>query len=141
MLNAPGLVLPDAREALAVALDVGVKATVLLVIALAAHAAVGRRRALVRSALWNACLVGLLVLPVASLAFPRLRLVVLPTQEVAASAAPSSPSRNRPATPAGFARRSVRGRASVFHLLPSRAQWRLSGRSSASFSAASAAAC
>ncbi len=62
----------------ALTLDVGVKSTVLLVLAAAIHAALGRRRALVRSALWNASLVGLLVIPAASWGLPRLRVAVLP---------------------------------------------------------------
>ena len=48
----------------------------LIVLALAAHAALGPRRALARSALWNACLVGLLLLPVCQLVFPRIRVTV-----------------------------------------------------------------
>lgn len=69
---------PEARTILFIALDVAPKATVLLSLAFAAHAILGRRRALARSALWNACLVGLLLLPAASLASPRLRLAILP---------------------------------------------------------------
>ena len=68
--------IPVLPRALAVALDAAVKATVLIAMALAAHAALGPRRALVRSALWNACLVGLLLLPAASVVFPRIRVTV-----------------------------------------------------------------
>jgi hypothetical protein len=65
-----------------VALDVTFKATALMTLAFVCHRALGRRRALARSALWNACLIGLLVLPAASLAFPRLR-VTVPTVRAA----------------------------------------------------------
>jgi beta-lactamase regulating signal transducer with metallopeptidase domain/peroxiredoxin len=78
--------LPAAREVAAVALDVAPKATVLLLLAYAAHAAAGPRRALLRSALWNAALVGLLALAVAVPASPRLRLAVLPPRETVAIA-------------------------------------------------------
>ena len=57
-------------------LDVSLKSTGLLLAAYLAHLLLGRRRALVRSALWNACLVGLLLLPLASLALPRLRVSI-----------------------------------------------------------------
>ncbi len=80
---------PAANMALVVALDVALKATAILMLAFAAHAALSRRRALVRSALWNATLVGLMLLPLASLAFPRLQIAILPAREtmtVAASA-------------------------------------------------------
>ena len=47
------------------------KATLLLVLAFALHLVLTQRFVLVRSAFWNACLVGLLVLPVAMLCLPR----------------------------------------------------------------------
>jgi beta-lactamase regulating signal transducer with metallopeptidase domain/protocatechuate 3,4-dioxygenase beta subunit len=65
-----------ARSVVACGLDVGIKATVLLLAAAALHAALGRRRAAARSAAWNACLPGLLALPAASQALPRLRVDV-----------------------------------------------------------------
>jgi beta-lactamase regulating signal transducer with metallopeptidase domain/peroxiredoxin/protocatechuate 3,4-dioxygenase beta subunit len=77
-----GFVLPETREMLVIALDIVLKATALLAIAYALHIAVGRRRALLRSALWNTCLFGLLLIPVACLTFPRLRLPVLPTRQI-----------------------------------------------------------
>lgn len=80
-------------QTLVVVLDLAAKATALLVVAFLSHAALGRRRVLVRSALWNACLVGLLLLPAASLAFPRL-IVTLP----AAAAIPIAPAIDEPAT-------------------------------------------
>ncbi len=70
---------PGSRYALVAVLDTAFKATALLMMAWALHFLAGRR-ALVRSALWNTCLVGLLLLPVACLALPRLRLPVLPPQ-------------------------------------------------------------
>ena len=59
-----------------VALDVALKAAALIILVFAGHGLLGRRRAAARSALWNACLVGLLLLPAASLAAPRLRLAL-----------------------------------------------------------------
>ena len=76
MFDSFGLAFSGGRAPLVVVLDVLLKATALLVLALAAHLALGRRRALVRSALWNACLIGLILLPASSLAFPRLRIPV-----------------------------------------------------------------
>ncbi len=81
MIDSFGSTIVGTRAAL-VALDVALKATVLMALAFACHAALGRQRALIRSALWNACLVGLLLLPAASLAFPRLR-IVLPAARTA----------------------------------------------------------
>ena len=75
MIDPFGSTILGARAAL-VALDVALKATALMAMAFACHGVLGRRRALIRSALWNAGLVGLLLLPAASLAFPRLRITV-----------------------------------------------------------------
>ena len=69
-----------------VALDVATKATGLLAAAFVAHFALGRGRPLARSALWNACLVGLILIPAASLILPRLSLPVLATRSVAVPA-------------------------------------------------------
>lgn len=69
------------QEAVSFGLDVGLKASIVMLIALALHAAVGKRRVLVRSVLWNACLVGLLVLPAAVAVVPRLRVACLPADE------------------------------------------------------------
>ncbi len=66
----------QAGATLAVALDVLLKTSALLALAYAIHAALGRGRPLVRSAFWNGCLVGLILLPGASLAFPRLRVAI-----------------------------------------------------------------
>ena len=93
MIEAMSSAFPGANMALVVALDVALKSTVILMLVFAADAALSRRRALVRSALWNATLVGLMFLSVASLAFPRLRIAILPAWElttVAASATGSS---------------------------------------------------
>jgi beta-lactamase regulating signal transducer with metallopeptidase domain len=59
-------------------LDVTAKVTVLYLLAILLHLLLGRLRPLARSGLWNALLAGLVVLPVATLAFPRLR-VELPS--------------------------------------------------------------
>ena len=67
-----GWVSSGAGGPLVFAIDATIRATALLALALAAHAALGRSRALVRSALWNACLVGLLLIPASILALPRL---------------------------------------------------------------------
>ena len=64
-------------------IDAAIKATVLIATFLAVHAALGRRRAVIRSALWNTCLLGLLLLPAASLALPRLRIFVPTVGEIA----------------------------------------------------------
>ncbi len=80
---------------LAIAIDAAAKATVLMVVALIAHAMLGRRRVLARSALGNACLAGLLALPLASWALPRMRVAVLPARGLATVQAPS-PARSVP---------------------------------------------
>ncbi len=62
--------------------DQAIGSTAILAMAIGGHLALGRRRATVRSSLWDACLVGLLILPVASIALPRLR-VEIPTAPLA----------------------------------------------------------
>ena len=81
---------PWSRGALAVGLDVAIKAAALILAAAAVHLALGRRRVLARSMTWNACLAGLLLLPLAASAFPRLRVACLPGGEdvVASTLAP-----------------------------------------------------
>ena len=86
MIDLIGSESPVARVVLAIALDVALKATLLLALTIAAHTALGRRRALVRSALWNACIAGLLFMPVASWGLPRLRILILPTVQVGVAA-------------------------------------------------------
>jgi hypothetical protein len=84
MLDAMSLDSPTARAALAIAVDVALKSTAFLSTAYAAHALLGPRRALARSALWNACLVGLLLLPASTIRFPRLNIPLpWPAAEVA----------------------------------------------------------
>jgi beta-lactamase regulating signal transducer with metallopeptidase domain/protocatechuate 3,4-dioxygenase beta subunit/peroxiredoxin len=90
---------PGTQAALAVALDVSVKATALILLVFAAHWALGRRQALIRSALWNALLVGLLLLPAASLAFPRLS-VPMPIAWRVVTPGPSAIDASPPATDA-----------------------------------------
>jgi len=84
---------PWSRAALAVGLDVAIKAAALILGAATIHLALGRRRVLIRSMAWNACLAGLLLLPVAASAFPRLRVACLPGVAVASGPV------DRPATP------------------------------------------
>ncbi len=55
--------------------DVAVKAALLLILTFGIHILLGRRRLLARAALWNACLLGLLVLPIAERAVPRLGVI------------------------------------------------------------------
>ena len=52
--------------------DVAVKAALLLILTFGIHILLGRRRLLARAALWNACLLGLLVLPLAEIGVPRI---------------------------------------------------------------------
>ncbi len=62
-----------------VAADIAIKATALMVVALALNAWLARRGGvLLRSSLWNALLIMLLLLPVTTIGFPRLRVPCLP---------------------------------------------------------------
>ncbi|HEX3450620.1 MAG TPA: M56 family metallopeptidase, partial [Isosphaeraceae bacterium] len=81
MIDLLGSTFLGSRSAL-IALDLALKATALMTFTFACHGALGRRRALARSALWNACLIGLLLLPAACLAFPRLHVIVAPTRSM-----------------------------------------------------------
>jgi hypothetical protein len=69
---------PGLDTDIAVALDVAIKATLLLSLAYVAHAALGRRRVLARSAVWCALLIGLVLVPLAALALPQLTVAMLP---------------------------------------------------------------
>src|ERR1700677_4833100 len=60
------------------AVDVTVKVTLLFLLAMATHAMLGRRRALIRSALWNAVLLASILQPAVTLGLPRLRIACLP---------------------------------------------------------------
>ena len=62
-----------AGEWLAAGLDLAVRAALVLLCSFTIHVLLGRRRILGRASLWNACLVGLLVLPVATSSLPRVR--------------------------------------------------------------------
>jgi len=77
MIDAIRILMADTGAMLILPLDIAFKATILLILAWFLHALAGQRRALLRSALWNACLVGLLLVPLACIAFPRLKLPVL----------------------------------------------------------------
>ncbi len=106
MFDSIGLAFSGGRTPLVIALDVILKATALLVLALAAHLALGRRRALVRSALWNACLIGLILMPASSLAFPRLRIPVpvpVPVRDLRQPPPPIAPSPGEQAASASVA--------------------------------------
>ncbi len=72
---------PWARAVVAIAADVALKATVLYLAALLCDRLLVRRRALVRSGMWHACLLGLVALPLVAAAFPRLRIRCLPPTE------------------------------------------------------------
>ena len=76
-------------------LDVAVKATAILMIVLLIQHLLGRRRALLGSAVGNAGLIGLLLLPVAALAFPSVPIACLPAwggvSRLAATAATNAP--------------------------------------------------
>ena len=89
LLEGMSQILPDSRDMLVVIFQIALKATALIVMTYAAHSLAGRRRALLRSVCWNTCLVGLLLVPVACLTFPRLTLPVLPSQDRVAG--PSTP--------------------------------------------------
>jgi hypothetical protein len=79
------------REVLELGLDVALKAAALGILALVLHALLGRRRPLVRSVLWNACLTGLLLLPASVAVFPRLSIACLPGRPALASRGPIVP--------------------------------------------------
>jgi RND family efflux transporter MFP subunit len=74
MIEILGLPSLEISRATALSLSVALRATLLMLAALAVHGILGRGRPLVRSVIWNACLLGLLLLPVSAAAFPRLRL-------------------------------------------------------------------
>jgi multidrug efflux pump subunit AcrA (membrane-fusion protein)/beta-lactamase regulating signal transducer with metallopeptidase domain len=57
------------------ALEIAAKAAVICVAAGLAHVLAGRNRVLLRSAIWHVCLVGLVLLPLEVVMFPRLPLV------------------------------------------------------------------
>lgn len=82
---------PDApwTGAASFAIDVVAKATLLLLVAYGLHGLLRRHSVLACSVLWNACLLGLLALPAAEWAFPRLRLDWLPAA-VAARTVPKA---------------------------------------------------
>src|SRR5262245_61238455 len=57
---------------LSLAAEIAVKAALLCFAAAVVHVVAGRRRVLLRSATWHVCLLGLTVLPIATVALPRL---------------------------------------------------------------------
>lgn len=78
----PLALLIDRDAVLVTTLEIGIRATALLGLALGAQWLVGRRRTLVRLAIGHACLVGLLLLPAAIVALPALDFACLPTMAV-----------------------------------------------------------
>jgi beta-lactamase regulating signal transducer with metallopeptidase domain len=64
----------------ALALKVMAGASILVLLACLVHAALGRRRALIRSGLWNAVLLALILQPACALGLPRLRIACLPVR-------------------------------------------------------------
>ena len=63
-------------------IDISLKCTLLLVLAFAIHWVLRRRQVLACSAVWNACLLGLALLPVATLAVPTIPLRVMPSRPI-----------------------------------------------------------
>jgi RND family efflux transporter MFP subunit len=83
-MTAPVLLLSQWSEpTLSWGIEVAAKALVCGLLVYLVHLALGRRRVLLRSALWNAALVGLLILPVAIAFSPRWNLAVWPAQRAA----------------------------------------------------------
>jgi beta-lactamase regulating signal transducer with metallopeptidase domain len=86
---------PWSATTFAFGLSVAAKATVILMIVLLIQNLLRRRRAFLASAVANAGLIGLLLLPVAALAFPSVRVACLPAWDgisrLGATAAPDAP--------------------------------------------------
>jgi hypothetical protein len=68
-------------------IDVIARVTILYLLACATHCILGRRRALVRSALWNSVLLAAILQSAAALGLPRLRIACLSAEEVTRSRA------------------------------------------------------
>ncbi len=77
MTGMPASMSNVAGQAIWLGLDVAAKATVVLLLAIVANRLLNRR-VLARAAVWNALLVGLILLPPATALFPRLRICCLP---------------------------------------------------------------
>jgi C-terminal processing protease CtpA/Prc/beta-lactamase regulating signal transducer with metallopeptidase domain len=73
-----------AEHAWAIGVDIALKATLLLVAASLLDRVLRTRHLLACSSIWNACLIGLILLPVAAIAFPRLRIECLPPETATA---------------------------------------------------------
>ncbi|MBN1343090.1 MAG: hypothetical protein JXQ73_10445, partial [Phycisphaerae bacterium] len=67
------------------AADVAIKASLVYLLALLADRLLRKRWILARSAMWNACLLALLLLPLATATFPRLRIRCLPPDQAPAA--------------------------------------------------------
>jgi RND family efflux transporter MFP subunit len=72
MIDMLGESSPVIRDSIGLGLSIAMKATLLILVARAVDLLLGRRRVLVRSVVWNACLLGLLLLPLSAAGFPRL---------------------------------------------------------------------
>jgi len=85
------------NQAIWLGLDVAAKATVVLLLAVVVNRLLNGR-VLARAAVWNALLVGLVLLPPATALFPRLRICCLPPAppEVTVEIPPASPSLAEP---------------------------------------------
>jgi beta-lactamase regulating signal transducer with metallopeptidase domain/uncharacterized GH25 family protein len=92
--------IPWSSTVLAFGLDVAVKATAILMLVLVIQSVFCRRRALLGSAVGNAGLIGLLLLPFSSLVLPSVTIACLPPS----TSAPTSDSESMSSTPSARAR-------------------------------------
>ncbi|MGH7193331.1 MAG: hypothetical protein ACREJM_07310, partial [Candidatus Saccharimonadales bacterium] len=77
MIDRLGSLFADVESLASLGTDVAVKATLICLMALGADRLLGRR-VLARSAVWHACLLGLVSLPLATVFFPQWRVACLP---------------------------------------------------------------
>lgn len=106
MIDRFGGLLSEIDRLVPLGADVALKATVLCLAAFAADRLLGRR-VLARSALWHACLMGLMLLIPATAFFPRWRVACLPGDEVRAGLSDQSVTRR------SFAEQSMTSRGEV----------------------------
>src|SRR5579872_874041 len=69
-------ILSGTSGVITLALEIAAKAALLCLVAWLAHLLVGRKRIVLRSAIWQVCLLGLALLPLASAAFPRMPVAI-----------------------------------------------------------------
>ena len=72
------------EQAFAVGVDIAIKATILVGLVFALDRVLVKQ-VLIRSAIWNACMVALLALPITTVMFPRVRIDYLRPQSAATS--------------------------------------------------------